>query len=334
MHPAFRVFLIAAVGIAAVFGPGGAATTRAQDACPEPNNSFQAACYLGPGAPADGFIQQAGDVDAFRIEVLDFSVDIHVELEQRPFPYRIELADWNGDEIVTSMDGVIDTTLDMPGFYYIFVDSPTGQFSAGHYRQLTYPGSKIPDILFSYEFRAGTPATTGENEIATYSNPEGKYTIAMKVGGTTDDPSQAWWTGWGPELGDFTMVVDGRVVNDVDAGYQVYFRFVDDDNNYFVTIDARDGNVALSKKVKGEIIRIAGWVDSPHVDTSGGVNRVAIHCVNDLMVVVINGDPVLEARDPTFRKGTLGFGAIAWAAPPIVNFDNVIVTTPAEGLGF
>ncbi len=337
MRLALRALLAALLSTSTMLGSGPPAA-RAQDVCPEPNNSFQNACYLGPGADAVGFLQQPGDTDAYRIEVLDFNVDIHVELAERPFPYRLELANWNGDPIATSDTGVIDTTLDMPGSYYIFVDSPSGQISASRpyriFRQLSYPGAKIPDIVFSYEFRAGTPATTGDNQFAVYSSQEGRYTISMKLSGTPEDPSQAWWTGWGPELTDFTLVVDSRVVNDVDAGFQVFFRFVDDANNYFVTIDARDGNVALSKNVNGEAVRLAGWVQSPAVDTGGGVNRVAVHCVRDRIVVVINGDPALEANDGSFRKGMLGFGAIAWAAPPVVNFDNVIVTTPAEGLGY
>jgi hypothetical protein len=36
-------------------------------------------------------------------------------------------------------------------------------------------------------------------------------------------------------------------------------------------------------------------------------------------------------KDNTFRKGRIGIGAIAFGPPPIVSFDNIIITTPTEG---
>src|SRR5690349_17019476 len=100
---------------------------RGQDVCPEPNDTFQAACFLGKDSDALGFISTPTDVDAYRIEVYDFNTDVHVEMPKMPAPYKVELANWNGDVIATSgRDGageVIDTTVDLPGAYYIFVHS-------------------------------------------------------------------------------------------------------------------------------------------------------------------------------------------------------------------
>ena len=68
------------LGSPAVFGP----TAQGGDPCPEPNDSFQSACYLGPSSDARGFISTPNDVDAYRIEVLDFNTDIHVEMPSMP----------------------------------------------------------------------------------------------------------------------------------------------------------------------------------------------------------------------------------------------------------
>src|SRR5688572_19489706 len=54
------------------------------DPCPEPNDTFQAACYLGPSSDARGFLSAPNDVDAYRIEVLDFNTDVHVEMPSMP----------------------------------------------------------------------------------------------------------------------------------------------------------------------------------------------------------------------------------------------------------
>lgn len=312
----------------------------AQDPCPEPNDTFQAACYLGPNSDAQGFISSANDVDAYRIEVLDFNTDIHVELGNMPAPYKAELANWNGRVISSSTGGpggtqIIDTTLDIPGAYYIFVHSANGQFNAGRpytlFRALTYPGASIPDILYTSEFRQGSKqAVEGETEFATHSEDGGKYTIAMKVSGVPEDPSQAWWTGFGPEVTDFTMTIDARVVNRVDAGFTVFFRHQDNDNTYVLAVDGKDGQARLLKYVRGEPT-FTDWTPSSAIDVAGGVNRVVIRCFADSIMVNINGEDIFDVSDNSFRKGRIGIGAIAFGPPPIISFDNIIITTPTEG---
>lgn len=311
------------------------------DPCPEPNDTFQNACYLGPNSDAQGFISSANDVDAYRIEVLDFNTDVHVEMPSMPAAYALYLANWNGDEIATSKPNgsggaVIDATVDIPGAYYIFVHSASGASSGNRpyqlFRALAYPGSKIPDILFTSEFREGSrQATTGDTEFATHSETGGRYVIGMKIPGTAADPSFAWWTGFGPEVTDFTMTVDARVVNQVDAGFQVFFRHTDNDNTYSVGIDAKDGAVLLLKRVNGEVAGSTSWQPSSAVDTNGGVNRVVIRCFEDQIRVNVNGEDVFDLKDSTFRKGRIGIGAIAFGPPPTVSFDNIIITTPTEG---
>ena len=327
--------------------PGASAPARAlgQDVCPEPNDTFQAACYLGPSSDAQGFLSSPNDVDAYRIEVLDFNTDVHVEMTI-PLAYKVELANWNGDIIASSSRSgaaeVIDATVPIPGSYYLFVHSANGQFSDSRpysiFRALSYPGSSIPDIIEVTDFRSDTPsgATTGSNQNADqFTEADGRYTITMANGGVADDPSQAWYVNIGPTLTDFTMTVDARVVNGVDAGFQIYFRSngtgSDASNTYFTTIDAKDGQVRLSKKVNGELDH-TDWLATKAVNTGGGVNRVVIRCYHDEILINVNGEDVFNVTDSSFNQGRFGFGAIAWEArPPVINFDNIIITTPTEG---
>ena len=332
--------IVAAAGTSvtspAVLGPA----AQSQDVCPEPNNTFQVACFLGAHSDALGFISNPNDVDAYKIEVYDFNTDVHVEMPTMPAPYKIEFANWNGDIIASSTGSntsqTIDTTVDIPGAYYIFVHSANGAFSPSQpyqiFRALTYPGSSIPERLFASDFRQGSKeAVEGETEFATHSEDGGRYTIAMKIPGVPEDPAQAWWTGFGPELTDFTMTVDARVANKVDAGFSVFFRHQDNDNTYVLAVDGKDGQVLLMKRVNGEAAGNTGWQPSSAVDTEGGVNRVVIWCFEDQIRVNVNGEEVFDMRDGTFRKGRIGIGTIAFGPPPVVNFDNIIITTPAEG---
>jgi hypothetical protein len=324
------------VGSPSVFGPA----AQGQDVCPEPNNTFQVACFLGAHSDALGFLSTPNDVDAYKIEVYDFNTDVHVEMPSMPAPYKIALANWNGDVIANSSPSgrgeVMDTTVDLPGAYYIFVHSASGGFSATQpyqiFRALTYPGASIPDRLFASDFRQGSKeAVEGETEFATHSEDGGRYTIAMKIPGVPEDPAQAWWTGFGPELTDFTMTLDARVVNKVDAGFSVFFRHQDNDNTYVLAVDGKDGQVLLMKRVNGEAAGNTGWQPSGAVDVNGGVNRVVIRCFEDQIRVNVNGEDVFDMRDGAFRKGRIGIGTIAFGPPPVISFDNIIITTPSEG---
>jgi hypothetical protein len=321
----------------AVLGPA----AQGQDVCPEPNDSFQDACYLGPGSDALGFIRNPNDTDAYRIEVLDFNTDVHVEMPTMPAAYKIELANWNGDIIASSSrvggGEVIDTTVDLPGVYYVFVHSEAGGSSATQpyniFRSLTYPGASIPDRIVAADFRQGAGVSAeGETETAIHKEDGGKYTIQMKVAGEPNNPEppESWWTGLNPELTDFTLTVDTRVVNNVQAGISVFFRHQDDRNTYQVGVDSASGAVQLWKIQNGEVTG-TGWKSSAAIDTSGGVNRIVIRAFEDNIRVNVNGEDLIDVDDGTFRQGRYGIGAIAYGPPPIVSFDNLIITTPTEG---
>lgn len=135
----------------------------ADDPCPESNDTFQVACFLGQDDDAIGYLSGPDDVDAYRIEVLDFNAQARIRLVERPLPYTIELADWNGQVIASGPNGTIETTLTQPGAYYIFVHPSDGRASAtAAYRlnrELQYPNGKTPDILYSNELRFGAEPT-------------------------------------------------------------------------------------------------------------------------------------------------------------------------------
>jgi hypothetical protein len=316
---------------------------QGQDVCPEPNDTFQQACYLGPESDAQGFISNPNDVDAYRIEVLDFNTEVHVEMPSMPAAYKVELADWGGKIIASSSSSgngqVIDTTVKIPGAYYIFVHSASGGFSPNRpyqiFRALTYPGASIPDIIDYADFRAGSATLfSGEHDLATFKENDGRYTITMKHGGSPDDPTRVWNTGLGTVLTDFTLTVDARVTNGVDGGFIIFFRKATDDNTddntYAVLVDGRDGQAILTRKSNGDATA-TDWAPSPMIDTKGGVNRVVIRCFEDEIRININGADVFNVSDGAIRQGRIGLGAISWGQPAEINFDNIIITTPTEG---
>ncbi len=345
MRKRFRLLAATALlGMLVSSAPAPRADARGEDVCPEPNNEFQVACFLGRDSDAVGFISTPGDVDGYRIEVLDFDVKLELNVE-RPLPYKVELRDWNDVLLDESMEGQIRGTFGPPGTYYLFVSSPTGQFSDSMpyriERRLSYPRA-IPEVLYVSELRGGgrpdyinVPGQTShEDEDATYRLEKGRLVIAMKRAGTRDEPEAAYLYEAIPshtpglELADFTLSMDVFVKGANEAGYQITFRVVDDLNQYSLDVDVGSQEALLSKLIDGERTRITDWVAAPTVG-DGKANRTVIRCVGPEIVVYLNGREVIRARDGTYAKGTdFGYGAVTWSAPVTVNFDNMLITTP------
>ena len=301
----------------------------ADDPCPESNDTFQTACFLGQDDDAIGYLASADDVDAYRIEALDFNALVHIRLEERPLPYQIELADWNGQVIASGPNGTIDKTLAQPGAYYIFVHPSDGRASpSAAYRlsrRFDYLSGKTPDILYSNELRFGAEPEARVDTGAEYSSEGGRFTIKMTAPGSPGNATGALSV-WGPELTDFTLTIDSRMQSEGLAGYYIFFRL--SDNVGYVVFVSAERLVGLGKAGGGESIPLAAATPRS-VDLNGGVNRTTIHCVGDEIRIWINGEEVIRHRDATRLKGRFGFGAVTTGAPPTVTFDNILATTPA-----
>lgn len=319
---------------------------RGEDVCPESNDAFQAACFLGTGSDALGFISQPNDLDAYRFEVYDYGATVRVALEDRPLPYRLNLLDWNGKVIGSGPEGVLQTVVPLPGSYYVVVDSSTGQFSdSTPYRiayGVTYRTQPVPRRLYASEFRGGPADIFGDTGTSTFSDEKGNYRIdggrivlSMTVGGTPANPEATQFylppdpPEPGPVVDDFTLTIDTRLTGEADAGFGVLFRYIDADNYYEAVVSLQDQIVALSRVVDGERFDLVDWTDAPSV-IPDGVNRTVVRAVGPEIRVNVNGADVLSARDDVFSRGLIGFSAVTWGAPPTISFDNILVTTPTR----
>lgn len=331
------VLAVAVVAGSAVFAPAGTATALlSQAVCGEPNDEFQLACFIGVEADAVGFISAPGDVDAYRFEVLEFNVQVRAEISGMPIPYRLSIANWNGD-ILASAPGrdwsvAIELALGLPGSYYFFVDSPSGRFSADRpYRlshRLGYP-SAVPGVLFSESFPPGAiEGVLGATARAEAIDAGGRSTIAMNVGGTPSEPLTAW-ARFGPTLSDFTLTVDSRV-DQAEAGYLILLRLADSADGVILYVNTRDGMVRPATMIDDEVSPLTEWIRFEAIDTDGGVNRTVVRCVGQEIEIYINGRHGVQIRAAIPSAGRIGLGAIAWGDPPRVNFDNLLITTPTS----
>lgn len=118
------------------------------DPCPEPNNGFNNACFIGAAVPTvQGFISQPGDVDAFKFEVNVPVAAVKIELGGLPADYDLHLFSGNAGfvgEAVTPGRGneVIDLPL-IRGNYFLFVNGNPGQADPGRPYTLTVTQAPI-----------------------------------------------------------------------------------------------------------------------------------------------------------------------------------------------
>ena len=241
---------------------------------------------------------------------------------------------------------MLEHTLGPPGSYYLFVDSATGEASdTAPYRlttKLTYARA-VPTALYANEFRSPEPNLCG----ITYLNVQcyaGDGRFVISFANYTESPQVSPYGKWGPDLDDFMLVADTRVTGDPDRNsYIIEFRSTEE-HRYRVRVTianrALGGPEILLKKESRRGNRDLLHTDAYTVgelvslDTNGGVNRTVIRAVGDEILININGVEVANLHDdfepdyPPFPNGRFGFGATALGQPPVVTFDNVLITTP------
>lgn len=343
-HVSRRTFLALPVAIlmAGAFSYDGQRALAAVDC-----DSLQTACYIGPAAPAIGRLNSPEQTDWYRFEALDFGTILEARLRGNP-DYRITLFDPLGKPLATSqpqIDGSRYVRYDAypPGNYFAAVDSSTGQYDQNSYaleRNVGYPHNKIkiPDILYSSDFRADAKveAFTGDNEFATYSQNDGKYTVALKVGGQLNAGRWAA-SAWGNEYTDSTISAIARITKSTSdplgCGFIMGFR-TNLDTGYQLDVNGA-GQARLSIVRNRQVETNTGWIRTSTTDAINLVNHVVIHNTGKRILVVLNGSDIFDRNDETYVKGKFAFGAASWRVKEeglvTTSFDNVLVTTPAEG---
>jgi hypothetical protein len=339
--------LFLAVVLAGISGAPPNTAAKGDDVCPEPNDAFQQACFLGTASDALGFIGSADDVDAYRFDVNDFGAAIHLTLPDRPLPYRLSLASYDGQVIASTGTASLDATLPLPGTYYAFVDSATGEFDENTpYRivaTVDYPSESEPKVLYSHEFASNAPdsfSAEGVSGAKEFTDENGVYTldgarVTLKLTkpGTADKPTTADFVllpdppDPGPTVDDFTLTIDTRLLEGDNAGYSVLFRLLDNGNYYRVDVKLATRQVQVGKSVDGVVIPLTEWKTVEAVRQTG-VNRTVVRCAGQDLLVNINGKEIARVKDDTYSRGLVGYGAATWGGPAAVNFDNILVTTP------
>ncbi|MBN2500717.1 MAG: protein kinase [Anaerolineales bacterium] len=178
------------------------------------------------------------------------------------------------------------------------------------------------DVLYEEDFSVSDVWDVGnsDNGSITYVN-EG-YEIEVVV-----DDYLIWGNAY-QTFGDAVISVDAQVVNSSTEGdFGIICRYQDAGNFYGLEV-TEDGYYSIWKYVDNEFTKLVDWTISREIPTSGTMTLTGA-CVGNTLTLAVDGAPLVEVQDNTFRSGDIGLIAGTWSNPGLrVRFDNVVVSTP------
>jgi hypothetical protein len=171
--------------------------------------------------------------------------------------------------------------------------------------------------------QSGWGELTSPAGTASYSN--GAYHILLK------QPNVDLWSHPGKDFGNVheevsLMTATGPLANRMG----LICRLQDDKNFYFFAISA-DGTFGIGKLKNGQIFLLTGNKMQPHtaILTGNQVNHLRADCVDDKLIMFVNGVMVSSTKDSDFTSGDVGLLAGSFEQPGSdIYFDNFVVFKP------
>lgn len=328
-----------------VTSPALAPVAGSSDPCPEPNDDNATACSFGTAAPAIGYISNPADIDRYSFEVPGGPHWVHLELVDLPADYDLEVQSSAEVSLASSHNRstfpeVLDLVLD-PGTYFVPIYSLVAQGSDEQPYRLNLSmvpmgsGRPAASVLFADNFsvaeahfshQAGDP---DRYEVGTY---DGEYVVTLHH--ASDGRSEEHDEPGNTDLADFELELDARVTRPPsdNGGFTVSFRWQNDGNTYELYADVANeggpGAAKLAKWVDGTVTDLTQWVKSDAIKVGSESNHVKIRAVGSELSVALNGQPLLQTHDESFKSGDIALGAITWDQPTEARFDNLIAVPP------
>jgi hypothetical protein len=333
----WRLLLIVTVSLVGLTpAPSAAAPAALQDACPEPNDEFQAACFLSGAAPVPGTLGAPEDVDAFRFESLDFNAIARISMTDAPFPYRLVLTDWDGKEMARSepTEGreLIEMQLSAPGSYYVFVYASTSQVSSQPYYlavQMLYATPNAPRVLYRQDFREGGSRLPAPGQGVQLAGVGGKLAITFTQAGAE---GRSIWAPWIPvtRADDFTMAFDTRSRGGSRIFHVMSFANTDAWNYFQLAIGDHCGCVFFQQRINRAWTDLLPAERHRPVNIEGAVNRNVFRYINGEAILNVNGEEIFRTGDLLRIGGPIYLTSYSIGEPGTLNIDNVLVIAPPQ----
>lgn len=195
--------------------------------------------------------------------------------------------------------------------------------AGGVFLYLSRPASDS-SVLFADDFSDPSTGWSQYDEPGGWSRyEEGGLHITVRL------PELYVWSSAGRSFQDFTVEVDGRLVEGPPDGiYGIIFRLQDKDNFYEFDVSA-DGFYVLVRYVDGQWQPIVDWTETQVIQQGRSLNRLRVDAVGSTIRLYVNGQLLASVTDATFRRGDIALVAgTGEAAGTHIAFDNLRVTEP------
>ena len=191
----------------------------------------------------------------------------------------------------------------------------------------TSTATDIPNAILEDDFSDETGWFTDEQDNYLFEFKDGGYRIYNNVLGA------GYWSVRYQEFDDIRIEVDTKKLAGPEDGYYgVVCRFGDDGADYYALVISSNGFYGLLKMEDDEKEFLESGTDEKGIIRRGAedVNRVAGVCNGNRLVLIVNGEQLLEIYDDTFTTGDIGLiaGNRRTSAGVDVLFDNFAILWP------
>jgi hypothetical protein len=188
---------------------------------------------------------------------------------------------------------------------------------------VTTPGL-ANDVLMEDDFSAPRNAWLSEvTEQAEKGYEDGEFRL------TVYQPEYSTWSYPDPprDFADFALEVDARRVSGPpDNEFGVLVRYQPETDEYYLFAISSNGFFSVQKYQANEWQKLVDWTESTAILQGEEVNRLRVTGQGDKMRFFVNGEPLTQVEDTSFRSGSIGLLASTNEKGGVaVAFDNLRV---------
>jgi hypothetical protein len=180
------------------------------------------------------------------------------------------------------------------------------------------------DVLMEDNFSSPHNAWLSEvTEQAEKGYEDGEFRI------TVYQPEYSTWSYPDPprDFADFALEVDARRVSGpLSNEFGVLVRYQPETDEFYLFAISSDGFYAVEKYQADEWQELVKWTESDAIQQGEAVNRLRVTGQGAKMRFFVNGEPLTQVEDASFRSGSVGLLASATdKGGVVVAFDNLRV---------
>ena len=180
------------------------------------------------------------------------------------------------------------------------------------------------DVLMEDDFSAPRNAWLSEvTEQAEKGYEDGEFRL------TVYQPEYSTWSYPDPprDFADFALEVDARWVSGpLDNEFGVLVRYQPETDEYYLCAISSNGFYSAQKYQANEWQKLVDWTESTAILQGEAVNRLRVTGQGDKMRFFVNGEPLTQVEDTSFRSGSIGLLASTNEKGGVaVAFDNLRV---------